>query len=69
MANTIRHNYDTSIGTNDRSVVSATKTWAIVLALVALFGIVMLTMFVMSSGSRSSGGFSSDNTATRPAEP
>ena len=70
MANTVREGYDTSIGTNERSVVSATKTWAIVLALVALVGVIILTMF-MTRMNRSgfSGPVSSENTATRPAEP
>jgi hypothetical protein len=69
MANTIRHNYDTSIGSNDRSVVSATKMWAVILGLIALFGVIMLMMFMSRTSNAPSGPVSSENTATRPAEP
>jgi hypothetical protein len=51
-------------------VVAATKIWAIILGLVALVGIVMMMMFLGYFGNaRSSGPVSSENTATRPAEP
>lgn len=69
MANTSQQNYDTSIGTNQRSAVAATKLWAIVIGLIVLFGIAMLYMFMTSSETRPSGGASSENTASRPAEP
>ena len=63
--------YDKSIGSENRSVVSATKLWGIVLGLVLLVGIGLLAMFFMGygDGPRSRGGPSTDNTATRPAEP
>jgi hypothetical protein len=69
MANTIRDNYDTSIGTNDRSLVAATKLWAIVIGLIVLLGVIMLLMFMTGSMGVSSGPVSSENTSTRPAEP
>jgi ABC-type transporter Mla maintaining outer membrane lipid asymmetry permease subunit MlaE len=70
MADTKGHDYGTSIGTKERSVVAATKIWAIILGLVALVGIVMMMMFLGYFGNaRSSGPVSSENTATRPAEP
>ena len=70
MADTKDQGYDNSIGTNDRSAVAATKIWAIVLALVALVGVIMITMFLVSPfGGSSSGPVSSENTASRPAEP
>jgi hypothetical protein len=69
MANTVRHGYDTSIGSNDRSVVAATTLWGIVIGAIVLLGIVMLLMFMSRSNTFSSGGVSSENTATRPAEP
>jgi hypothetical protein len=61
--------YDTSIGTRERSVMAATKVWAIVLAAVAAIGLVLLGMFLTRTESRSTGPVSSENTATRPAEP
>ena len=61
--------YDTSIGTRERSAVAATKVWAIVLAVVALIGIFTLWMLLKGDNRPSSGGVSSENTATRPAEP
>ena len=69
MADTMGRDYDTSIGTEDRSVVAATKIWGIVLALVALVGITMIFMFLAGTNRPSSGPVSSENTATRPAEP
>lgn len=70
MADTTDQGYDKSIGTNERSAVAATKIWAIVLALVALVGVIMISMFLLGgSETRSSGPVSSENTATRPAEP
>lgn len=71
MANIIRDDdYDTSIATGERSVVSATKTWGIVLAVIALLGVIMIAMLLSrTSMSPSSGPVSSDNTAARPAEP
>ena len=69
MANTVRGGYDNSIGTRDRSAVSATKLWSIILAVVLLIGIIMITMFLISPFGSSSGPVSSENTATRPAEP
>ena len=62
--------YDTSIGSEERSVISFTKTWGIVLALLFLIGIAILAMLYFGQGTtRDSGGPSSENTATRPAEP
>ena len=70
MANTTERGYDTSIGSSDRSAVSATKLWAIVLALVGLVGIILISMFLLNPfGTASSGPVSSENTATRPSEP
>ena len=42
-------NYDTSIGTDERSARSATKLWAIVLAFVFLIGLVLILVFYNSS--------------------
>lgn len=61
--------YDKSIGSEDRSVVAQTKLWGIVIGIVLLLGIGMLVFFLMSDNKRDSGGVSSGNTATRPAEP
>ena len=62
--------YDKRIGTEERSAVAATKLWAIVLAAVLLFGIVMLVVFFSGTGSENGiGGPATDNTANRPAEP
>lgn len=69
MANTIRDGYDTSIGSNERSVVAGTKMWAIVIGLIALFGVIMLMMFLTRTDNSYRGPVSSDNTASRPAEP
>ena len=70
MPNTVQEGYDKSIGTSDRSVVSATKLWAIVLAGVLLVGIIMIAMFLAwPFGGASSGPVSSENTAAGPAEP
>lgn len=69
MSNAGRENYDTSIGTNERSVVSATKLWGLILGLIAVFGVILLMMFLTQTDSKSSGPVSSENTATRPAEP
>jgi hypothetical protein len=70
MADRTSEGYDTSIGTEDRSVRSATKLWGIILGLVALAGIIMIAVFMSwGSGSSSSGPVSSENTAKRPAEP
>ncbi len=55
--------YDTSIGTSERSVKSATKVWAIVLAVVFLAGLVMLYAF-LSSGTDTDGSLPG---AGRPA--
>lgn len=65
-----RAGYDTSIGTEDRSVVSVTKLWALVIAAVVLAGIIMMVFFMLM-GSRSDRGrrINSENAATRPAEP
>lgn len=69
MSDTVGRGYDTSAGTEDRSAVTATKVWGIVLALVALVGIAMIFMFLTGTNRPSSGPVSSENTATRPAEP
>jgi len=64
-----RMTYDKSIGSEDRSVVSATKLWGIVLAVVVLLGIIAIGSFLMW-GSRADDGrrINSENTS-RPAEP
>ena len=69
MADRISEGYDTSIGTKERSVTSATKLWGIILGLVVLAGIIMIAVFMSWDGRGSSGPVSSENTATRPAEP
>ena len=46
-------NYDTSIGSEKRSVISATKTWAIVLGFVLLIGIVLILTFFNSPSTNS----------------
>lgn len=62
--------YDTSIGTENRSVVSATKLWALIIAAVVLAGIVMMVFFMMMGSQGGTGRrINSENTATRPAEP
>ena len=61
--------YDKSIDTDERSVVSTTKLWSMVIGLVLLVGIGMLIVFMYGSNMRGSGGPASDNTSTRPAEP
>ena len=63
--------YDKSIGTEDRSAVAATNTWAIILGIVLILGIAMIAIFFTASGDggRNTGRPASENTATRPAEP
>ena len=61
--------YDKSIGTENRSVVAATKLWAIILGIVLLIGIGLLVFLFAGSNTKDTGGSSTDNTATRPAEP
>ena len=61
--------YDKSIDSEDRSAVASTKMWGVVLGIVFLLGIGMIVFFFLGSDMRSSGGLSSENTATRPAEP
>ena len=61
--------YDKSIDSKDRSVVSATKLWVIIVGFVLLLGIGLLLVFTFGSNTRSSGGPASENTSTRPAEP
>lgn len=51
MSDTIRRDYDTSIGTEDRSAISATKFYGLILALVFLIGIVLLGVLYNSSTS------------------
>lgn len=68
MADKSEH-YDKSMGTSDRSAVAATKIWAIVLALIGLVGVIFISMFLLNPFGGSSGPVSSENTATRPAEP
>jgi hypothetical protein len=62
--------YDTSIGSENRSVISATKIIGLILAAVVLGGIIMIGYFMLM-GSRDDSGrrINSENTATRPAEP
>ena len=61
--------YDKSIDSEDRSVVSATKLWSVVIGIVFLLFIGMMVFFFVGSNKRDSGGAASENTATRPAEP
>jgi len=61
--------YDKSIGSENRSVVAGTKMWAVVLGIVFLLGIGIIVFFFLRSDMRRSGPISSENTATRPAEP
>jgi len=42
-------NYDTSIGTEERSVRSATKLWAIVFVFIFLIGITLILVFYSST--------------------
>jgi len=51
MADRITKDYDQSIGTKERSVVSATKLWGIVIALAVLIGVVMILIFFSSDSS------------------
>lgn len=69
MTDRTRGDYDTGIGTSERSAVSATKVWAIVLGIIGLIGLVMIITFLGWGNNTSSGPASSENTATRPAEP
>ena len=65
-----RTGYDQSIGTERRSAVGFTKTWAIVAAILGIIGIVVLAMLFFGDGSAADrGGTATDNTASRPAEP
>lgn len=61
--------YDKGVGSENRSVVAATKTWAIVLAVVAMIGIGILVLFFNSGSWPRNGGPASENTTTRPAKP
>jgi hypothetical protein len=56
-----RRSYDTSIGSEQRSVVSATKIWVIVLGFVLLIGIVLILTFF--NASPTTGGNSSSGAA------
>lgn len=49
MANTIRQDYNTSIGTQERSARSATKVFGLILALVFLIGLVLLGVLYTAS--------------------
>lgn len=70
MADNTEGGYDTSTGTNDRGAVGFTKLWAVVLGVIFLAGLIMLGLFLTQPfGGRSSGPASSENTASRPAEP
>ena len=65
-----RTTYDKSIGSDERSVVSATKLWSIVLGIVALLGLIAIVSFLMwGSRPNESQRITTENTATRPAEP
>jgi hypothetical protein len=70
MADRVDKGYDTSIGTNERSAVSATKFWVIVLAIIGIIGIVLIGAFLMRGGETPSGGTTSGNSSTsRPDNP
>ncbi|HSI88315.1 MAG TPA: hypothetical protein VK918_04610 [Pyrinomonadaceae bacterium] len=56
--------YDTSIGTEERSVRSATKLWAIVFGFIFLIGITLILVFYWSSSADSGPGGTG-----RPADP
>ena len=49
-------NYDTSIGSEERSVRSATKLWAIVFGFIFLIGITLILVFYWSSSADSGPG-------------
>ena len=55
MSDTIRNGYDTSIGTKERSVRSATKVWGLVLAVVFVIGLILLGVFYNSMGTATDG--------------
>ena len=64
MSDTIRHGYDTGIGTDERSARSATKVWGLILALVFLIGLVLLgVLYTAGSLSPGPGGSSSSGSA------
>ena len=59
--------YDKSIGSKDRSVVSATKLWVIILGIVLLLGIGMILFFFSSgTGTRETGAPGATNSASNP---
>ena len=66
---TDRTGYDTSIGTEERSVVAATKLWGTVLAIIGILGVLMIGYFLFAGTGGDSRRINSENTATRPAEP
>lgn len=68
MADELKPDYDTSIGTKERSVVAATKVWGIVLGFVLLLGVIMLTLFLMR-GSEPGAVTNSGNTVTATPAP
>jgi hypothetical protein len=47
------HRYNTNIGSDDRSVQSATKFWAIVFVLIFALGAIMLASFFVSDSGKS----------------
>ena len=65
----IDNNYDTDIGSQERSVVAATKLWVIVFSVLALFGVFLVWMLLSGTSGVPSGPSSTVNTASRPAEP
>jgi hypothetical protein len=55
MSDTIRHGYDTSIGTEERSARSATKFYGLILAVVFVIGLILLGVLYSSMGTADDG--------------
>lgn len=55
MSDTIRHGYDTSIGTEERSARSATKFYGLILAVVFVIGLILLAVLYSSMGTATDG--------------
>jgi hypothetical protein len=50
MSDTTKQNYDTSIGSDERSARSATKFYAVILGIVFLIGLILLAVLYSSLG-------------------
>lgn len=55
MSDTIRHGYDTKIGTEERSARSATKFYGLILAVVFVIGLILLAVLYSSMGTSTDG--------------